>query len=798
MGIRSLFADAELQMNKLLLRMILGLSLMCISAFGWCAPQLTQGTELYSPKFSSPVRVDGKRFVQDGREVILNGLNYFPAYSPAIYPSNWLEARHYRPELIDDDLQVIKELGVNLVSVQWITREPLVSQQDCSNIRNFLDRAQAHGLLVNLFIGTGGIVPFENPMKIAAVPKSCSLAGHPALFAYDIAWEPRFGGGTQRLMLQPRWIKWLELSYHTVAAADNAFGGNHALPTDDELCGETHNIKVAAFRRFLDDVLSNNYREIRAAIRAVDDTHLIGARSGYGGNGSAKPWMCAQAPVDLRAGAKHLDFVSPESYALPNDNRSELLNRGGFTSAYSDIGKPIFWAEFGVNVDNSCPNCKESVQASYFNNMYDMMRRTKSNGGAGWWYVGVRPQGEKDKEKSDYGVIHDYIKNATARDSLGDTFRDGWLAVCSSQPSAYALYKTDENGERSSCPDGLRNLGNFGVSVGTASDNHLMEQANLTLCGVGDDAILKVTHDDIVQADYSCPVGYKPSGSFKLGAAKVAGHSIATDALGKSIGAGSLSLCTRTDAVMLKRTVNSMTGRSMNCPAGFKNVGSFKPQVLPIFRPVARQLNGALQGLSASQRIYTSWITVDRDAAAGDWKMYEIGSKSYAQKASGGELVGVRTACTGTTSKEVKYCVGNVPYNGSCPAKCLNAEWNSVQVRDVNGVWQSVADKGSVIVAANAAIHARLSVGNTGEGAWLTSSSAGGAKGSVRFGCNENIGSITCRHEIADGAISLADSSSGDFEISKGISKKSKVVFQMVSEGVAWFGEQTSVTLLPQ
>lgn len=796
---RTLFQVAELLINKLMCGVIV-VGLMSVSFVSWGIPIPNQGGHVTNAAFGSTVKADGKRFVQDGREIILNGINYFPAYSPAIYPDNWLDAKHYRPGMVEDDLSVMSALGINLVSVQWITRQALPDSQDCLNIRDFIDRAQAHSLLVNLFIGTGGFVPFENPAQIAVVPKVCALADRPALLAYDIAWEPRFGDEAQRLKLQSRWLKWLEVSYGKVATADAAFGGGHILPTNVELCGERPSVKAAAFRRFLDDVLSNNYREIRAAIRAVDDTHLIGVRSGYGGNGSAKPWMCAQAPVDLRAGVKHLDFVSPESYALPNDNRSALLNRGGFTSAYADVGKPIFWSEFGVNVDNSCPNCIERIQANYFRDMFDMIRRTRSNGGAGWWYVGVRPQGEKDKEKSDYGIIYDYIKNATARDSLGDTFRDGLLAVCTNQPSAYALVNTGKDGKDASsiCPKGLRNLGSFSVGSGVASGVHFKDHANLAFCGVGDNAFLKVTHDDIAQADYSCPVGYKPTGSFKPSTTQTAGRFIATDALGKSIISGWLTLCTRTEGVMLKRVGDAMTGRTMSCPPGTVSVGSFKPEALPIFRPVAQQFKGALDGLSASQRIYTSWITVDRDTAAGDWKMYETGSKAYAQKSLGGALVGVKTACAGTTSREVKFCVGNVPYNGSCPAKCLNAEWNTVQIRDINGVWQTVADRGSVIVAANSTIQARLSVGNTGESVWLTSASASGTKGSVRFGCNENIGNIACRHEVSTDTLSLADADSGNFEISKGISKKSKVVFQMVSEGVAWFGGQMGVVLLPQ
>ena len=189
-------------MYKWLCQSIIVIGLMCVLTFGWCTPMSTDRSLLVQSKLASPVLVDGKRFVQDGHEIILNGINYFPAYSPAIYPSIWLNAKQYRPNVVDNDLLVIQKLGINLVSVQWITRAEAVSLQDCTNIRDFLDRAQVHGLLVNFFIGTGGIVPFVNPKLIAAVPKTCALTGHLALFAYDIAWEPRFGDESKRLKLQ--------------------------------------------------------------------------------------------------------------------------------------------------------------------------------------------------------------------------------------------------------------------------------------------------------------------------------------------------------------------------------------------------------------------------------------------------------------------------------------------------------------------------------------------------------------------------------------------------------------------
>ncbi len=787
----------RLKFNRHILMRICGLLLATVFAYITCAcivqSAFAVDTTRANAEYSALVNVDGKKFVQDGREVILNGLNYFPAYFPAITPESWLNDDRYRPEIVEDDLTTIRNLGVNLVSIYAVGAGSTPDTKTCANIHDFLDRAHTHGLLVNMYIGTSTLMPINKPSSLAIFPKACALAGHPALFAYDIAWEPHFGDETERQALQAGWLTWLENGYGALTEADRVFGGNHALPTDRELCGETSSVKVAAFRRFLDDILSASYRKVRAAILAVDDTHLIGVRSGYGGNGSRD--HCKYAPVDLRAAAKYLDFVSPEGYALSLTNSSELMDRGQFTAAYADVGKPVFWAEYGSNTDGSCANCKEDVQEKLFSNIYAMMRKSDSNGGAGWWFVGIRPQSHADSEKSDYGIVYDYMKEATAWDAFNDPLRAGELSLCTDRPSEYSLHKTQggKNGIESVCPSGLKPLGRFK----TASVKKPSDPSWLTLCGADDGMVLAVTYDDATGENFRCPQGYVSAGSFKPEPYNSGTGVSAMDAFGRSISSGWLTLCARNNHAVLKRTWNEMSGRSISCPAGFNKSGSFSPASLPLFRPVARILKGALSGVSAAKRNYSNWITVDRDAAAGDWKMYDIGTRAYAAQTTENLRLGVRTMCAGSTSKEVGVCVGNILNNGSCPPKCLNAELMSIEIQNAQGRWEEVANGGSVIIAAGAPVRARLIAGNTGEGKWLTHASAGGVSGSVNFGCNENVGDLGCRKSINTDTAMFGDSASGEFVISQGLTKKTTVVFQMVAELVAWFGERARIVLVP-
>jgi len=546
-------------------------------------------------------------------------------------------------------------------------------------------------------------------------------------------------------------------------------------------------------------VVSNNYRQARAAIHGVDSTHLIGARSGYGGNGERA--ICGDAPVDLRAGAKHLDFVSPEGYALPSMDRVGLLNRGGFTVAYGDVGKPVYWAEYGINVDGSCPTCTDNVQTQFTADMYEMMRQTASNGGADWWFVGVRPQGAGDTEKSDFGIIHDYVDLPTSVDSSGIPMRDGALALCADSHASLGLFEAPDKASAAggTCPAGMRARGAFRPdwralkpSAGGKPQNH---KDWMALCGADESALLAVSYDDQAKQHFDCQAGYSAAGSFKPGNGANNGPT-GIDAAGRSITSGWLTLCTERGVGLLKRVSSNMSGREFSCPTGFKEAGKFGPEVAAIFRPAAKLLAGALSGVSGDQRVYSKWITVDRDAAAGDWKMYSDGTNAYAAAATPGQRVGVHTACFATTSREVKQCVGNAPYNGACPAKCLNAELETVEILNSAGQWQMVSAGESIAVASGKPVRARLVAGNTGESTWLTRASAGGSRGSVSFGCNETVGDVRCRNPIAKDREMFADSASGEFSISDGVRNETRVVFQMLSNDVAWFGERVRVTLV--
>lgn len=361
------------------------------------------------------VVTSGGDFILDGKPWHPLGMNYWPHLSVALEPKDfsrlWLSPEQYDPELVERDLQLAEQLGLNVLSIQY---------SDLGQARplmDFLARANRHRLKVNIYSPA-----FEPLRQNLAMAQSLILGAHlnesTALFAYDVCWEGHLGDYNARSASNPRWQTWVTDRYGSVAAAEKDWqyvpprvADTLTGPTDDQLMNDgTWRVFVAAYRRFWDDEISRSYREVRKAIQAVDPNHLIGARSGYGGNGT--PMYANMMPFDLASGARYLDFISPEGYALSGDQKAFL--RGGLTTAYARLvsgGKPVFWAEYGVPVRwqvepqhyRPAEKAEElEPQRAYFHNMLWFVRETGASGCSGWWW----PSGYRVDEKSDFGIVN--------------------------------------------------------------------------------------------------------------------------------------------------------------------------------------------------------------------------------------------------------------------------------------------------------------------------------------------------------------------------------------------------------
>ncbi len=350
------------------------------------------------------VQVNGNQFVLNGKIWEPAGMNYWPAYVAGMeikdFFAGWLNRCFYEPEEVERDLTLMEKLGINMVSIQNF------NLQTYPELLDFLRRCSTHKIKVNLFLTTSSPLNFKEKETRQYIENG-KLAGNPALFAYDIIWEP--GNYTFDKNNRPKWNedweKWIVEQYGNIVEAEKDWEykaprdkkGNVIAPPD-KCFREDGNWRVmmAAYRRFMNNIMSRKWNRAYRILKKIDPNHLISFRQGN------------TLPHDftLTATAKHIDFICPEGYAIAN-------NDDGYDAAcfitrfvhFTTGGKPIFWAEFGKHVWNRLTMKPDEKlikkQNEYFIRFYKMALESGVNGLAPWWW----PGGYRVDEHSDYGII---------------------------------------------------------------------------------------------------------------------------------------------------------------------------------------------------------------------------------------------------------------------------------------------------------------------------------------------------------------------------------------------------------
>jgi hypothetical protein len=194
--------------------------------------------------------------------------------------------------------------------------------------------------------------------------------------------------------------------------------------------------------------------------------------------------------------------------------------------------------------------------------------------------------------------------------------------------------------------------------------------------------------------------------------------------------------------------------------------------------------------------IHSGTIFLDSDSFSNETDFWKKGGNEFAKHLQSNQFSTYISPGTGTNSLNTPMlCIGNIPYNGACPLKYLNAQFNTIQIQNVRGEWQDVSDGSSIEVTRNAPIIARASIKNIGESIWLSKTTD--PRGKVQIGGNENFGSLKFRADIPANTNPNDDVYIDQFQLSSGIPTAQKVIMQMSSTDVAWFGEQVPVTLVP-
>ena len=363
-------------------------------------------------KQKSYVTIRDGDFVLDGKRWRAHGVNYMPSSGIGTedgeYFEQWLGARSYDPEVVQRDLEHIKDLGLNAVSI-FVYEKSIKAQ----NLLDLLRRLDELGLKANLSLRPGTIGDFRWPGMQAAI-EYCRLWEHDSIFAYDIDWEPMWWTHRERAKWDRAWEAWIVERYGSIGNAERDWSiaaprdpeGAVTNPADEQLkIDGDWRVMIAAYRRFLDTLLYKEYSAMRERIRAIDPHHFVSFRMTEAGDPTMN-WG-GVLPYDYPYLAAAVDIIEPEGYGRIGD--WEKVKAGWFEYEYARWAAPqhpVMWAEAGVHAwdigaGTFTPKLLE-VQGQFYRDFYRMLISSGADGIFWWWY----PGGFRYGENSDYGIIN--------------------------------------------------------------------------------------------------------------------------------------------------------------------------------------------------------------------------------------------------------------------------------------------------------------------------------------------------------------------------------------------------------
>jgi hypothetical protein len=353
---------------------------------------------------SKRVRVVDGHFSVAGKRIFLFGSNYRLNFSPDSYDT----------ELVESDLSTMEKLGMNVLSVSAGSGEGAAG-----SLMDLLERCRRHNIWAHISIRAASYVTSPNgrfePEAVRRTLMSARLPGNDRVFAYDLAWEPKFGGYQERRSRDAQWRKWVADQYGTLEAAERAWGVPAPKDNDDLLTNPEdqqfridgpHRVLMAAYRRFEDDFISREYGKVTRFIKTIDPDVLLGFRTlgwntlvweSWSGTASTD----RELGFDLASAAGHLDMTGPEGYGQPAD--AVAGRKWGVITSYARMvsnGKPVSYPEFGGLVGARGGTPEENRRQ---NALVEGMMRSVAESDADcvlvWWWTGWQPI-----ETSDYGI----------------------------------------------------------------------------------------------------------------------------------------------------------------------------------------------------------------------------------------------------------------------------------------------------------------------------------------------------------------------------------------------------------
>ncbi|MHB1767789.1 MAG: glycoside hydrolase 5 family protein [Phycisphaerae bacterium] len=362
-------------------------------------------------------------FYLRGKPWYAYGVNFWPESSMAQENwslfLNWFSRRSYDPQTVERNLEDVKAMGCNTISVA------VTSPKDNGwNLLDVLARAKELGLKVNLAIAgidglpgeTGGPGEFNwNPVKHFI--NKFRLAENNTIFAYDLAWEPHWGTHINRSRFDPVWQKWIVHHYGSIKKAEALWhcrvpreDGHVTNPLDRQIIAGRRGKAAAmilAYNHFLNGLLNRCYGKARNLIRRVDPRHLVSFRMSMAGDPSANHYY--DYGFYNFAGLKNVvDIFEPEGYGVMSVKR-HIADKAIFTIQYAravNPALPVIYAEFGQSAWNHITHrddlAMEKHVARVYTRFYQALLKAGANGAICWWF----PGGYRCGERSDFGIIN--------------------------------------------------------------------------------------------------------------------------------------------------------------------------------------------------------------------------------------------------------------------------------------------------------------------------------------------------------------------------------------------------------
>lgn len=356
------------------------------------------------------VQIKNGEFIRHGKPWRVYGVNYMPSSGIGTedgpYFEYWIGKQAYDPIIVQRDLERIKALGLNTISIFCY-----YGSRGSRNLLDILERCRRLDIMVNLSLRPGTPLDFRL-QEMQALIETFRLAQNDTVFAYDLAWEPQFGNHGMIKRWAPEWERWIVDRYGSLENAEADWGvpvpregGQVTVPFDQQLDREgPQRVMVCAYRRFLDDLLSKKHALANNFIKSLDPNHFTAFRMSEAGNPTVGPSWIA---YDFKGLCRSVDIMEPEGYGRIGE--WDRVRPGRFTLDYARCmapGKPVMWAEFGFTSWDNARMERDLRQEEWIGGFYDRFYRMCQEGDADgsicWWW----PGGFRVGENSDFGIIN--------------------------------------------------------------------------------------------------------------------------------------------------------------------------------------------------------------------------------------------------------------------------------------------------------------------------------------------------------------------------------------------------------